>query len=134
MLISHWSSVADNFRAAKPAVDFPRPGGRRAQRAYFDAVRDLVAPSFGWTVCRVPAPECNAVTAAARLRATRPTSTALNCWGRQGPELPPLFVSRPRLLSLATPPHSRMPVGSVAASSRRIALNGAGRNSRAGTA
>jgi len=67
MLISHWSSVADNYRAAKPAVDFPRPGGRRAQRAYFDAVRDLVAPSLGWTVCRVPAPECNAVTAAARL-------------------------------------------------------------------
>ncbi len=29
---------------------FPHIGGRRAQRAYFDAVRDLVAPSFGWRV------------------------------------------------------------------------------------
>jgi hypothetical protein len=66
-LVSQWSSVADSYRAAKPAVDFPRPGGRRAQRAYFDAVRDLVAPSFGWTVLRVPAPECDAATAAARL-------------------------------------------------------------------
>jgi very-short-patch-repair endonuclease len=65
--ISQWSSVANNYRAAKPAVDFPHPGGRRAQRAYFDAVRDLVAPSFGWTVRRVPAPECNATTATARL-------------------------------------------------------------------
>jgi hypothetical protein len=66
-LASQWSSVADSYRAAKPAVDFPRPGGRRAQRAYFDAVRDLIAPSFGWTVLRIPAPECDATTAAARL-------------------------------------------------------------------
>jgi hypothetical protein len=66
-LIRRWSSVADNYRAAKPAVDFPRVGGRRAQRAYFDAVRDLIAPSFGWTVLRIPAPECNARIAADRL-------------------------------------------------------------------
>jgi hypothetical protein len=66
-LISKWSAVADNYRAAKPAVDFPRAGGRRAQRAYFDAVRDLAAPSFGWRVLRVPAPECDASIAAARL-------------------------------------------------------------------
>jgi hypothetical protein len=46
-LIRRWRSIADNYRAAKPAVDFPHPGGRRAQRAYFDALRDLVGPSFG---------------------------------------------------------------------------------------
>jgi hypothetical protein len=66
-LIEQWSAVADNYRAAKPAVDFPHAGGRRAQRAYFDAVRDLVAPSFGSQVLRVPAPECNAAIAAGRL-------------------------------------------------------------------
>jgi very-short-patch-repair endonuclease len=63
-LIRTWSPVADNYRAAKPAVDFPRPGGRRTQRAYFDGVRDLVAPSFGWTVLRIPVPECSARLAA----------------------------------------------------------------------
>jgi hypothetical protein len=66
-LIGGWSSVADRYRAAKPAVDFPRLGGRRAQRAYFDAVRDLAAPAFGWTVVRVPGPECDASIAAVRL-------------------------------------------------------------------
>lgn len=66
-LIRRWRSIADNYRAAKPAVDFRRPGGRRAQRAYFDALRDLVAPSYGWTVLRVPAPECDAPIAANRL-------------------------------------------------------------------
>jgi hypothetical protein len=71
-LIRRWSSVADSYRAAKPAVDFPRAGGRRAQRAYFDAVRDLVAPHFGWRVLRVPAPECDAAIAAARLTARLP--------------------------------------------------------------
>ncbi|MGH3004420.1 MAG: hypothetical protein ACRDOS_00650 [Gaiellaceae bacterium] len=75
-LASKWSSVADKYRAAKPALDFPHPGGRRAQRAYFDAVRDLVAPSFGWTVCRIPAPECDPIIAFTRLtdRLARPLS------------------------------------------------------------
>jgi hypothetical protein len=66
-LISKWSPVADGYRAAKPSVDFPRAGGRRAQRAYFDAVRDLVAPSFSWRVLRVAAPECDAPIAMSRL-------------------------------------------------------------------
>jgi hypothetical protein len=73
-LIGRWSSVADSYRAAKPAADFPRAGGRRAQRSYFDAVRDLVAPSFGWQVLRVPAPECDAAIAAARLTARLPNA------------------------------------------------------------
>ena len=58
-LIGQWSPTGDRYRAAKPTVDFPFAGGRRAQRAYFDAFRDLAAPSFGLRVLRVPAPECD---------------------------------------------------------------------------
>lgn len=46
---------SDRYRAAKPARGFRRNGGRRAQRAYFDSVRDLAAPELGWRVFRVPA-------------------------------------------------------------------------------
>lgn len=49
------SSTSDRYRIAKEARGFRRAGGRRAQRAYFDAVRDLAAPDFGWRVFRVPA-------------------------------------------------------------------------------
>jgi hypothetical protein len=60
-------STADRYRAAKPTRDFPHPGGRRAQRAYFDALRDLAAPVFGHgPVIRVPAPECDGNLAYAR--------------------------------------------------------------------
>jgi hypothetical protein len=45
----------DLYRADKPARGFRRHGGRRAQRAYFDAVKDLAAPDMGWLVFRVPA-------------------------------------------------------------------------------
>jgi hypothetical protein len=58
---------ADRYRAAKPAVDFPFAGGRRAQRAYFDAVRGLLAPFFGLRIFRVPAPERDAALALSRL-------------------------------------------------------------------
>jgi hypothetical protein len=58
-LITQHRTVADRYRSDKPAVDFPFAGGRRAQRAYFDALRDLAAPSFGMRVVRVPAPECD---------------------------------------------------------------------------
>jgi hypothetical protein len=71
-LIGQWGAVADRYRAVKPSIDFPHAGGRRAQRAYFDAVRDLVAPSFRWRILRVPAPECDAAIAAARLTARLP--------------------------------------------------------------
>jgi hypothetical protein len=41
-------------------VDVPRFGARRAQRAYFDSVRDLAAPVFGnGPVIRVPAADCD---------------------------------------------------------------------------
>ncbi len=58
-LIGRWCTTADRYRAAKPTVDFPFAGGRRAQRAHFDAFRDLAAPSFGLRVVRIPAPECD---------------------------------------------------------------------------
>ena len=62
------SGTADRYRAAKQSADFPFYGGRRSQRAYFDAVRDLVAPFFGLRVFRVPAPERDAKVALDRFR------------------------------------------------------------------
>lgn len=64
--IAAWKARADRYRAAKPAADFPHAGGRRAQRAYLDAVRDLVLPALGYTLVRVPAPECDGSVAFAR--------------------------------------------------------------------
>ena len=52
----------------KKAVDFPFPGGRTAQRAYFDACRDLLGPAFGYRVIRIPAPSRNVMAAVAALR------------------------------------------------------------------
>ena len=52
-----WSARADSYRATKQAAGFARHGGRRAQRAYFDSVRDLLTPYFTQRVLRVPAPE-----------------------------------------------------------------------------
>ena len=47
---------ADRYRATKEARGFRWPGGRRAQRAYFDAVRDLALPALGYqSVVRIPA-------------------------------------------------------------------------------
>ena len=67
-LIETWSRTADRYRASKPAVDFPRNAGRRAQRAYLDAVRDLAAPELGIrTSCASP-----------RQNATRPNRTLDN--------------------------------------------------------
>jgi hypothetical protein len=68
-LCRQWATRGDRYRAAKQSVDFPRPGGRRAQRAYFDACRDLLAPHLdGGPVIRVPAPECDAGLAYERLQ------------------------------------------------------------------
>jgi very-short-patch-repair endonuclease len=58
-LIDRWRDRADRYRAAKPTIDFPFAGGRRAQRAYYDACRDLAAPQAGLRVLRIPAPECD---------------------------------------------------------------------------
>ena len=62
-LIGRWRGHADRYRAAKSAASLPFNGGRRAQRAYFDACRDLAAPEAGLRVLRVPAPECDGVLA-----------------------------------------------------------------------
>jgi hypothetical protein len=67
-LIEHWRDHGDRYRAAKPAADFPFAGGRRAQRAYFDACRDLAAPDAGLRVLRVPAPECTGALAYRRFK------------------------------------------------------------------
>lgn len=56
-LIDRWSAPADRAFAHRTSTDFPETGGRRAQRAYNDALRDLLAPTFtGRPVLRVPAP------------------------------------------------------------------------------
>jgi hypothetical protein len=55
-LCIRYSGEADSYRRTKTAADFPFPGGRTAQRAYLDAVRDLLAPAFGFTFIRIPSP------------------------------------------------------------------------------
>jgi hypothetical protein len=67
-LVRTLRAQADRYRQAKPASDFPFAGGRRAQRAYLDAVRDLVAPAHGWNLLRVPAPSRDPARAAEHLR------------------------------------------------------------------
>lgn len=39
--------VADKYRHAKQTAEFHFPGGRTAQRAYFDCFRDLLPPRHG---------------------------------------------------------------------------------------
>jgi hypothetical protein len=63
VLVDHWRQRGDRYRVAKRTTDFPFAGGRRAQRAYFDACRDLTAPAHGLRVLRVPAPECDGAVA-----------------------------------------------------------------------
>lgn len=46
---------ADKYQRSLAAPDFPFKGGRIAQRAYFDAVKDLLAPGYGYRVVRLPA-------------------------------------------------------------------------------
>jgi hypothetical protein len=62
-------SAADRYRAAKEARGFRRDGGRRAQRAYFDAIRDLAIPALGFApVIRVPALDDDGAGAYRRVR------------------------------------------------------------------
>lgn len=54
-LIDQWRAKAQAVFTRQWAADFDFQGGRRAQRAYFDAVRDLLAPTFtGCQLVRVP--------------------------------------------------------------------------------
>lgn len=69
-LIAEWHLRADGFRRNRgvPGGEFPGDSPRRRQRAYFDAVRDLLAPSFtGQPILRVAIPECSAPLAFERL-------------------------------------------------------------------
>lgn len=57
-LIDLWHARGDRAFAHKTSTDFPQPGGRQAQRAYNDALRDLLAPTFtGHPVIRIPVPD-----------------------------------------------------------------------------
>jgi hypothetical protein len=67
-LCHQWASTADKYRAAKDATGFG-PGGRQRQRAYNDALRDLVIPSMGHPpVIRIPILDDNGAAAYVRHR------------------------------------------------------------------
>jgi len=69
-LVRRWSPRGDKGFAHKTAAEFPGPAGRQRQRAYFDAVRDLVAPHFGnGPLIRIASPDNDYGAAVARLRA-----------------------------------------------------------------
>jgi hypothetical protein len=56
-LIEQWRPKADAAYAHRVSSDFPHAGGRQAQRAYNDALRDVLAPTFtGHPVIRVAVP------------------------------------------------------------------------------
>jgi hypothetical protein len=57
-LISTWRPKADRAYAHRTSADFPSPGGRQAQRAYNDSLRDLLAPTFtGRPLVRLAVPD-----------------------------------------------------------------------------
>jgi hypothetical protein len=57
-LIETWKAKAHSVFTARSSADFDFVGGRHAQRAYYDAVKDLLAPTFtGLAVLRLPAPD-----------------------------------------------------------------------------
>lgn len=56
-IVERWRAKGDRGFAHREAAEFPGPSGRMRQRAYFDALRDLVAPHFGHgPILRIPAP------------------------------------------------------------------------------
>jgi hypothetical protein len=67
-LCDEWAPRSDKYRANRAAVGFG-DGGRQRQRAYHDALRDLVVPAMGFgPVIRVAAPERDGAAAYARVR------------------------------------------------------------------
>jgi hypothetical protein len=54
-LCSRFSSAADQYQSQREAPDFPFPGGRTAQRAYFDTAKDLLSAAYGYRLIRLPA-------------------------------------------------------------------------------
>lgn len=70
-LVEQWRTKGDRAFAHKVAADFPRPGGRQAQRAYNDALRDLLAPTFtGHPLIRLAVPDRSLQGILDRLRIT----------------------------------------------------------------
>jgi hypothetical protein len=68
-LVRKWHGRGDRAFAHQTATDFPKPGGRQAHRAYNDALRDLLAPTFtGHPVIRIAAPDRNMGSALAQLQ------------------------------------------------------------------
>lgn len=73
--ISDYRALIESWRARAEAVftrlwspDFDFAGGRRAQRAYADALLDLLAPVFtGMAVLRLPVPDSDVRSAVDRL-------------------------------------------------------------------
>lgn len=73
--INDYRALIDSWRARAEAVftrlwspDFDFAGGRRAQRAYADALLDLLAPVFtGMAVLRLPVPDSDLRSAVDRL-------------------------------------------------------------------
>jgi hypothetical protein len=69
-LVDRWRTTGDRAFAHRVSADFPEAGGRQAQRAYNDALRDLLAPTFtGFPVVRIPVPDRLLAGTVERLRA-----------------------------------------------------------------
>jgi hypothetical protein len=69
-LIDAWKARANAVFTRQWSADFDFQGGRRAHRAYFDAVCDLLAPTFtGMQLVRVPVVDHNARAAARAIAA-----------------------------------------------------------------
>lgn len=67
-LIDTWKSKANAVFTQRWSPDFDFVGGRRAQRAYYDALKDWLAPTFtGYPVLRLAVPDGDARSAAGRL-------------------------------------------------------------------
>ncbi len=70
LLIEQHRSAADAVLARETTKDFPVPGGRQAQRAYQDALRDLLAPTFtGAPAIRLAIPDQSLTGIARRIQA-----------------------------------------------------------------
>ena len=64
-LIDTWKAKANAVFTRQWCPDFDFSGGRRAHRAYFDAVKDLLAPTFtGQQLVRIPVLDRDPVRAA----------------------------------------------------------------------
>jgi hypothetical protein len=69
-LIDTWKTKTNSVFTKRWCPDFDFVGGRRAQRAYYDALKDWLAPAFtGYPVLRLAVPDRHLPTAVDRLAA-----------------------------------------------------------------